>query len=70
MGDSIDAVKRRRRRRWIVACSLPGYVAFVAFGLMAWMQSSRVDLPEPWLLVIVPFGVISLLSWALAPSLR
>jgi hypothetical protein len=65
--DSKDAARRRRRRRWIVLCSLPGYLALVAFALMAWGQSWQLDPPEPLLVVILPFLVLGVLSWGLAP---
>jgi len=68
MDDSKEAATRSsRRRRWIVACALPGYVALVAFALMAWAQSSHVDTPDALVLVMVPFAVLSVLAWALAP---
>ena len=62
-----DAAKRRRRRNWIVACSLPGYVAFFAFALVAWMQTLHLEPPDSLILVTVAFGTITMLSWALAP---
>jgi hypothetical protein len=68
MNQSTDTAKPgRRRRRWIVMCSLPGYVALATFALIAWMQSSRLDLPEPFDVVMMPFALISMLSWGLAP---
>ena len=68
MDHSKDAATRSsRRRRWIVVCSLPGYIALVAFALMAWGQSSHVDTPDALVLVMVPFAVLSMLAWALAP---
>jgi hypothetical protein len=65
--ESIEAAKRRRRRSWIVVCALPGYITLVAFGLIASMQASHFDPPDWTMLAIVPFGVIAMLSWGLAP---
>lgn len=67
MNESKDAAKRRRRRYWIVACSLPGYVALVALGLMAWGESSHVDPSEPLMFVIEPLLLVGVASWGLAP---
>jgi hypothetical protein len=63
----VDARKARRRRSWIVAFALPGFVALIAFALMAWLQSSHLDPPEALLLVTLPIGVISMLCWGLGP---
>src|SRR6476469_9521153 len=68
MSESNDAATRSsRRRRWILVCSLPGYLALVAFALMAWAQSSHLDVPDALALVMVPFAVLSVVAWALAP---
>jgi uncharacterized BrkB/YihY/UPF0761 family membrane protein len=67
MSELIDAAKRGRRRAWIVVCALPGYLTLAAFGFIALMQASRFDPPDWAMLAIVPFGVIAMLSWALAP---
>ena len=52
----VDARKARRRRNWVVAFALPGFVAFIGFALMAWLQSSHFDPPEALLLVTLPIG--------------
>jgi ABC-type polysaccharide/polyol phosphate export permease len=62
----IDAPGARRRRKWIAAFSLPGFVALVAFALMAWLH---VGSSEWWLLVTVPVGVAGVFSWGFAPFL-
>jgi ABC-type polysaccharide/polyol phosphate export permease len=62
----IDAARARRRRKWIVAFSLPGFVALVGFALMAWLQ---VGSSEWWLLVTVPVGVVAVFCWVFAPFL-
>ena len=68
MDDPKEAATRSsRRRRWIVVCALPGYIALVAFALMAWGQASHVDTPDALVLVMVPFAVLSVLCWGLAP---
>jgi hypothetical protein len=48
-------------------CSLPGYVALGAFALMAWGQSSYLNLPDALALVMVPFLILSVPAWAVAP---
>jgi hypothetical protein len=60
-----DAAKARRRRKWIVALSLPAYITTVVFALLAWAQG--VDFPEWTLLAIMPIVVTSLLCFVLAP---
>jgi len=42
-------------------------VALVAFATGAWLQSSQFDPADSWMFVIMPVGVVSVLSWALAP---
>lgn len=60
----IDAARATRRRRWIAAFSLPGYVALVAFALMAWVGVGSSDW---WLLITVPVGVFAMFCWGFAP---
>ena len=62
----IDPRKAKRRRNWIAAFSLPGFVALVAFGLMAWLPVGSSDW---WLLVTVPVGVAGVFCWGVAPFL-
>src|SRR5258706_15130878 len=62
----IDAARARRRRKWIVAFSLPGFVALVTFALMAWLQAGSSEL---WLVVTLPVAVVGVFCWALAPFL-
>jgi hypothetical protein len=62
----IDAAKARRRRKWIVAFSLPGFVALVTFALMAWVH---VGSSEEWLLLTLPLGVVGVFCWVFAPFL-
>lgn len=67
MGELTNAAKARRRRNWIVALSLPGYLALTTFGLMAVIQSADFD-PAEWLtLIALPVVVVGVLSWALGP---
>ena len=67
MRGSTDAAKRTRRRNWIVALSLPGYLALLTFALAAWLEASHLDPPEWLTLVVVAFGLLTVLSWALTP---
>ena len=66
---SLDGPKDRRRRNWIVALSVPGYVALVMFALMALLQPSLSHLSDAWTLATMPIGLISVLSWGFAPIL-
>jgi hypothetical protein len=47
--------------------SLPGYVAFIGFALIAWLQSSNVGSSDAWLLVTVPVGVTTVFCWGFGP---
>ena len=62
----IDMARAKRRRTWIVALSLPGFVGLMTFALMAWLQQGS---SEWWLLVTVPVGVIAVFCWGCAPFL-
>lgn len=62
----IDASRARRRRKWILAFSLPSFVALVTFALMA---SLPVGSSEWWLLVAMPVGVVGVFCWGSAPFL-
>ena len=62
----IDVTRARRRRKWILAFSLPGFVALVMFALMA---SLPVGSSEWWLLVAMPVGVVGVFCWGVAPFL-
>ena len=58
--------RQRRRRRWILALAVPGYISFFVIALMAWAPS---DLPEWTLVVVLPVGVAGVLSHIFAPVL-
>jgi hypothetical protein len=62
----IDAARARRRRKWIAALSLPGFVALVGFALMA---SVQVGSSEWWLLITIPVGIVAVFCWGFAPFL-
>jgi hypothetical protein len=64
--ERIDAPRARRRRKWILAFSLPGFGALVGFALMAWLPVGSSDW---WLLVTMPVGVVAVFCWGFAPFL-
>ena len=68
MGEPFDAVKARRRRKWIVAFSLPGYVALITFAMMAALQASHLDPPEWTTLIFFPFAVVGVFFWGTGPG--
>jgi hypothetical protein len=69
MQEPLDGPKHRRRRKWIIALSVPGYVAFVTFALMASTQRILSDLSDAWLIPSMFIGLISVASWGFAPIL-
>lgn len=62
-----DVVRRRKRRRWIVRWSLPGFFALGGFALMAAFQSADTNVSDAWMILTFPIALIGVASWAFGP---
>jgi hypothetical protein len=69
MRESLDGRKDRRRRNWIIALSLPCYLAMVMFGLMASLQTIVSTASDAWMLPGMFIGLVGVASWAFGPIL-
>jgi hypothetical protein len=62
-----DAKRRRRRRRWIVAWSLPGFLACGVFALMGALESSGASQSDALFPLMFPIVLAGVASWGVGP---
>jgi hypothetical protein len=66
--DALDpAAEAKRRRQWMVAWSLPGFVALGVFTLLAAVASAGVSRADAWEPLALAVALIGVASWALGP---